>query len=174
MKNSIKLLYCLVLVFGLSAAAAADTIWNIDATLQYNSYNNLATGSFTLDPSLNIVTYNIVVSGTNTQANGTFTPSNSFPVNPNPTNFPFININTNPNRFLVLFLKRPVTNAGGTIPLLLGTGGLSVNSTIACPGCATLMSGYITTNSIPEPGSLALLGSGILAVAGLLRRRVAR
>ena len=174
MKNSTKLLCCFVLVFGLSAAASADMIWNIDATLQYNSFNNTVTGSFTLDPSLNIVTYNIIVSGTNTQANGVFTPSNSFPVNPNPTTFPFINVNSTPNRFLVLFLKRPVSNAGGSIPLLFGSGGLTVNSTIACPGCATLVSGYVTTNPIPEPGSLALLGSGILAVAGLMRRRQAR
>jgi PEP-CTERM motif len=175
LKNSIKLLYCLVLVCGLSVAASADTIWNIDAMLQDNSYNNnTVTGSFTLDPGLNLVTYNIVVSGTNTQATGTFTPSNSFPVNPNPMKFPFINLNANPSKFLVLFLKRPVTNAGGTIPLLVGTGYLSSNSTIVCPECDTLMAGYVTTNPIPEPGSLALMGSGMLALAGLLRRRVAR
>ena len=172
LKKSSQLLCLLALMFGLSLAASADTIWNIDATLQYNNTTNLITGSFTLNPSLNVVTYNIAVTGTNTQANKVYTPANSFPVNPTPTNFPFFSPAT--SQFLILYLVHPVTNAGGTIPLSVGSAGLSANSTIACPGCSTLVSGTVSALPIPEPSSLALLGSGVLGVATLLRRKFVR
>lgn len=34
-----------------------------------------------------------------------------------------------------------------------------------------ISSGEIQTDSVPEPGSIALVGSGLLAIAGVLRRR---
>ncbi len=116
---------------------------------------------------MNLVTWTVFVNGTNTQANNAFTPANSIAIFPDTTHLDFYDGVT--GQYVDFYLASPLTNAGGTIPLLYGDGGASGNSTIACSGCSTLVSGFVTTNPIPEPGSMALLVSGILGVAGLLR-----
>ena len=170
MKNLTKLLFLLALAFGLSTVAMADTIWNVSASLAYNSSTNVVSGSFQLDPSLNLVTWTVVVNGTNTQANNAFTPANSIAIYPDTTHLAFYDGVS--GQYVDFYLASPLSNAGGTIPLLYGDGGASSNSTIACPGCSTLVSGFVTTNAIPEPGSMALLGSGFLGVAAVLRRKL--
>ena len=40
------------------------------------------------------------------------------------------------------------------------------------PGSTVLVDGLTTTSPVPEPGSLVLLGSGIVAGAGMIRRKL--
>jgi hypothetical protein len=62
---------------------------------------------------------------------------------------------------LSLFFSAPLTNAGGSISFVSSTG--TIFGSIRGSG------GTVTTN-VPEPGSLALLGGGLVGL-GLLRRR---
>jgi hypothetical protein len=48
-----------------------------------------------------------------------------------------------------------------------------------CPGCGSnegvgLVTGFGTATTTPEPGSLILMGSGLLAVAGTIRRKLSK
>ena len=60
-----------------------------------------------------------------------------------------------------------------TIPLANGAGYCANGAVIPDPGCTGSETFDIVGNStVPEPGSLGLLGCGILALAGLLRRKI--
>jgi hypothetical protein len=97
----------------------------------------------------------------------------------------------NPAFELQLDLEAPMTDAGGTIQIAGG----SYAGVCATPGCGEIfLAGSTTTKSnqeiidppitlansqgpdgpVPEPGSLLLLGSGLLTGAGILRRKVTR
>jgi hypothetical protein len=88
-----------------------------------------------------------------------------------------------------LDLEAPMTDSGGTILIVAG----SYAGVCATPGCGEIfLAGSTTTKSnqdiidppvlaadsddpgtaVPEPGSLWLLGSGLLTGAGILRRKV--
>lgn len=150
--------------------ASADTIWNLDATFSYNSLTNTATGTFQLDPSLNLVTWDITVAGSNAAADNTYTPGDSIAVFPDLTHLDFYDGTT--NQYIDLFLQSPLTNAGGNISLLFGDGGADSNSTIVCAGCGTLVSGTVGATETPEPSSIGILsGAGILGLALLHRKR---
>src|SRR5579863_9138220 len=83
------------LVVGFGAFASADTIWNLDATFSYNSLSNTATGTFELDPGLNLVAYDVTVAGTNALADNEYTPGDSFPIFPDLTHLDFYDVTTN-------------------------------------------------------------------------------
>jgi hypothetical protein len=165
-----------VLAAGVTVANA-DTMWNVDATFTYpsNKTTNLLTGTIELDPSFNIVTYDLTVTGNNTQADDTYTPGDSFRTLPeDTTHFDFYDPGT--NQYITLYLNSPVTNSGGSIELLAGNDGANSNSTVVCPGCGVLDSGTMSTTApVPEPFSLALLATvvGMVGIAGLRRRKAA-
>jgi len=165
-----KLLALIGLALGSFAYASANTIWNVNATFQYNAQANTETGSFTLDPSLNLVTWNITVTGTNALADNTYTPGDSISIFPDLTHLDFYAGGT--GQYIDLFFAAPLSNAGGTIGLLYGDGGASSNSTTVCGGCGTLVQGSVGTSSTPEPSSISLVGvAGILGIPLFLRRR---
>jgi hypothetical protein len=172
MKMSVKLLAAAFLFAGFAVCASADTTWVVDATFTYpsNGNTNTATGTFTLDPSLNIVTWNIAVAGSNTLADNTYTPGDSFLVLTtfDTTHIDFYDVTT--NQYINLYLASPVSNAGGTINLLAGDSAADKNSTVVCNGCGVLDEGTISTT--PEPLSLLLFGTGLVAIMGIARRRL--
>jgi hypothetical protein len=139
-----------------AAYVPADTIWNINATFSYNALGNTETGTFQLDSSLNLVTWNITVTGTNLLADNVYTPGDSIAIFPDKTHLDFYDSST--NQYADLYLQSPLSNAGGTINLLYGDGGESSNSTIVCAGCGTLDQGTVSTSSVPEPAWLAVMG----------------
>ena len=133
-KKITKVLAIAALAAGFAAYGSADTIWDLDATFGYDSLTNTATGTFELNSSLDLVTYDITVSGTNTPADNVYTPGNSFPVFPDLTHLDFYDFPTNQN--INLYLSSPLSNAGGTIELLYGDGGQTNNS--FAPGAGRL------------------------------------
>ena len=169
MKKIAQLLAIAGLISGFATYASADTIWNVDATFSYNSSGNTATGTFELDPSLNLVTWDLNVTGSNTPADNEYTPLDSIAVLPDATHFDFYDGST--NQYIDLYLQSAVTNAGGTINLLYGDGGASRNSTIVCAGCGTLVAGTVSTSPVPEPSSLSLIAGGVALLGLVLLRK---
>jgi hypothetical protein len=145
----------------------------VNASFSYNSHTNEATGSFTLDPSLHLVTWDVVVTGTNTPADNTYTPGDSIAIFPDLTHLDFYDSGT--GQYLDLYLASPLSNNGGTINLLVGDRGADSNSTVACSGCGVLVSGTVSASnqaqSAPEPSSIALSITGLALIAGRLRRK---
>jgi hypothetical protein len=148
MKKSVKLLAAALLFLGFATCAWANTIWTVNASFIYPSAGttNTATGTFTLDSSLNVVTWNITVAGTNVQADNTFTPANSSLITAtfDTTHVDFYDAST--NQYVDLYLASPLSNTGGTITLLAGDDGASKNSTVVCPGCGVLVHGTIKSS----------------------------
>jgi hypothetical protein len=163
-----KVLLVAGLVMGFAGYVSADTVWNVNATFSYNSLANTASGTFELDPSLDLVTWNITVNGTNVPADNTYNPGDSIDIFPDTTHLDFYDGTT--NQYIDLYLQTGLSNAGGTINLLYGDGGASNNSTIVCAGCGTLVQGTVSTSSVPEPGGLALPG-GAIGAFGFTRRK---
>jgi hypothetical protein len=154
----------------LATYAAADTIWDVDATFNYDGLTNTETGTFELGPSLNLVTWDITVTGTNVAADNVYDPGDSIDVFPDLTHLDFYDAST--NQYANLYLQSPLTTSGGAIQLLYGDGGQTDNATIVCAGCGTLVSGSISAVATPEPSSIDLfIGAGIFGVA-VLRKRV--
>ena len=170
-KQITKLMALAGFIAGFATYASADTIWNVDATFSYDSLSNTATGTFELDPSLNLVGWDITVDGSNAAADDEYTPGDSIAIFPDLTHLDFYDGST--NQYINLYLDSPLTNAGGNITLLYGDGGATDNSTIVCAGCGTLVSGAVSTAATPEPSLIGLLsGAGILGLAFLRRSRM--
>jgi len=172
LKNFLKFIACAAFALSLPALVSADTVWNVDATFGYNNLTNAATGSFTLDPSLNLLSWNITVGGSNSAADNMYNSGDSIAIFPDLTHLDSYDGST--NQYIDLYLASPLSSAGGTINLLYGDGGLSNNATIVCDGCGTLISGSVsTTAAVPEPSSIALLAMTGLAGIPLRRRKKA-
>lgn len=170
MKNILKLLTLTGLVAGFTSFASADTTWNVDATFSYNSLGNVATGSFTLDSSLNLTSWDVTVSGTNVAADNVYNPGDSIPIFPDLTHLDFYDGTT--NQYIDLYFQSALNSGPGIINLLYGDGGQSNNATIVCAGCGTLDEGFVSTGPVPEPTSIYLLGCGAgMLGLGLLRRK---
>jgi len=156
-------------VAGLAPCAAADTIWNLNAAFSYNALSNTATGTFELDPGLNLVTWDITVTGSNVAGDDVYTAGDSIDVFPDLTHLDFYDGGA--NQYINLYFQSALTTAGGTINLLYGNGGLDDNATIVCAGCGTLDSGAVSTASTPEPSSIWLFGAGVLMLGLVWLRR---
>jgi hypothetical protein len=173
MRNKLaKMLVAVGFVAGFATYASADTIWDLDATFSIHSLSNTATGTFELNSSLDLVTWNVDVTGSNTEADNVYNPGDSISVFPDTTHLDFYDGGT--NQYIDLYLAKPLSNAGGTIKLLYGNGGQDDNAAIVCAGCGTLVSGIIVGEAVtPEPSFIGLLGgAGFLGLALLRRKRV--
>jgi PEP-CTERM motif-containing protein len=77
----------------------------------------------------------------------------------------------------VTYVSPFITSYFGDPNAWVGNGGSSFTTTgdkwggSAFPISATLGSGQIALQTVPEPGTLALLGTGILGLAGFIRRK---
>lgn len=179
MKSISKLLVIAGLAVVFASCASADITWNFNTTtfcyncgdVGFETDNDITAGSFftTDNTGTSITGYDITVDGTNALADNEYTPGDSITVFPDADHLDFYDGTT--NQYLNLFLDAPgISSAGGTVDLLQGDLGADSNSTIACAGCGTLVSGSITGNPVPEPRFSAVLWIG-LAGFGLLAQR---
>ena len=177
MKYASRLCALAGLAVGLSVSASADTIWTLDATFAYNDLTNHATGQFTLDSLLNLLSWNITVDGTNTQANDTYTGpgGDSIPVFPDLTHLDFYDTVT--NQYINLYLNAALSNTGGVIDLLHGDPSDFNNAIIVCDGCGTLVQGTVTGApagaEVPEPRLGVFLAMSLVGLAAFARRKLA-
>jgi hypothetical protein len=168
LKNISRLLAVLTLGFVFSMFASANTIWDVDAIFGTGSDANTVTGSFTTDSSFDIVNYDIVVSGTNSWADTTYTDADS-------------NVFLSPSHDTIIFYE---TIIGPGVELQLqsalpsGSGSpIDVESGFACGflgGCTTtLKSGALTDapSAVPEPSTVILCIPAILVLAFFGRRK---
>jgi hypothetical protein len=64
-----------------------------------------------------------------------------------------------------------VAGVGNTVQIAVTSSG-AFNGTISCSNGTCLSGDTILTSSVPEPGTLGLLGTGLVGVAGILRRKL--
>jgi hypothetical protein len=155
-----------VSVLAVSAGcASAGTVWTlVDVTF---SDGATATGFFAIDSGFTMLTnWDITVSGSDLGADFVYTPADSNYYDISATE---IALGANPfATFTVLIPDAAMTNAGGTIDLVPG------NSSVDCsaPGpCGALLTGAITTEVVPEPGTILLSACGAAAAFWMLYRR---
>jgi hypothetical protein len=182
MKTITKLLTTAGLAFAFATCASADITWafnNVNFCYNYGDVgfetdNDITTASFftTDNTGTTLTGFDITVEGTNTLADNEYTPANSIVIFPDANHLDFYDGTT--NQYLNLFLDAPgITSAGGLVNLLTGDLGATSNSTIACNGCSTLVSGSVTGSTVPEPRFGAFLVAGLAGLGFFARRQLA-
>lgn len=161
MKMSVKLLIVALFFAGIVTRASADTTWTFsDVTF---SDGDTLTGSFTTNPATDAIdSFSLLLSGpdafTITQMVDSYLPGEIGMANGGFT------------LYVDLFPGSDLTSAGGTIAL---TGG----DDCGVEPCGVLNTGGDYDPEIngvvsPEPWSLLLFGTGLVAIMGIVRRKL--
>jgi hypothetical protein len=182
-KNIAKLLVIPTLGLIFSAFASANTVWDLTNVtfddgpiVNHQATTNAATGSFTLDSNLDIVSWNITVTGTNTAADFTFNSSDSDATLSADHKFIlFTDSNLDPLLGLDFATAIP-SGSGSPINLQAGSG---FTQTLACGNyfggqCTNYHTGSITdAPAVPEPSSLLFCVPALAGLAFFRRRKAA-
>lgn len=158
MLRKISLLVAIVAVgLGFATCASAQTSWTL-TDVTFND-GNTASGTFTLNASLNLVSFSLSVTGPDTARDFT---ANVFDTAVLPTKVGFA-LDPGFTPYVDLVLATALTNAGGTI---------AISSGVDCPGCGTVEPGAELIGITPEPASMVLFGTGLLVAGLVMRRRI--
>jgi hypothetical protein len=183
-KNISKLSGILTLGFIFSAFASANTVWTLtDVTFDDGPIvnrqvtTNAATGSFTLDSSFDIVSWNITVTGSNAPADFTFNSSDSEASISSDHKFILFTDSSLDPLLGLDFVSAIPSGSGSPINLQAGSG---FTQTLACGSyfggqCTNYNTGSITDGPTvtPEPSSLLFCIPALLGLAFFGRRKAA-
>jgi hypothetical protein len=182
-KTTFKFLSVLTLGFIFSAFASANTVWDLTnvtfddgPVVNHQSTTNAATGSFTIDSSFNIISWNITVTGSNTPADFTFTNADSEVYLSSDHKFIlFSDSDFDPLLGLDLVSALP-SGSGSPINLQAGSG---LTQTGACGSWPNQCTNYHTGSIVdaptatPEPSTAILCVPAMLGLAFFRRRKMA-
>lgn len=187
MLNISRLLILAVVLAG--QASAVPVLWTLDAVLF--GEGGIATGSFVYDATTNVFSsVNITITGgtlPGAVANATFTSAAPISDSNSATLLTIASGDPTGTPYLLLDFTHPLTNAGGTISLLLDGPDVALCSSATCilcnPNCSwigparRISNGHVLGTQIapttPIPSSLILvLSSLFLSAAYFVIRRV--
>lgn len=163
MKLRVKGTLLAALVLLCASYASANVIWTLNNVVFTDG--GTATGSFTLDPSGNYISWNIVVSGGDTVGFPPVTYTTGEPAYNTPVYVAFAD--TPFDRYTLLFFAGPLPNTGGTVPL---TDGLDC----FLGPCRSPVSGELdgVATPTPEPSTLLTFGLGVAGLGVMIRGKL--